>query len=368
MPHNNQIQIDGNGNITLQNIEGSTITITKGDDANTIIEKLNQLQEVQLDALQQIVEMEGKKLEDLLKQTLQEFAKTKGVEKGAFATMQEHNGSGDNVAGDKKVYHFEINNTNATIHQQNINSTVHNNYSKEEKTNRDLTENIPRIEDLTKIIGRDKDLTHVRDLLVEKQKVVVVNGLGGIGKTTLAQAYLTRYADEYAHILWLTQSEGDNFVLDLITAQGLTHNLGIATEGKDTQTLFIEILSKIKSITAKPNLWVIDNANASLHRYFNYLPKPPNWHILATSREKMEHFFAKDLDFLSEEDAILLFNTHCQRITDCYNRFTTMTTTPDHRNFGKNRTAQRYAPRHPATSHRKRPKSGRIYPPQQRQD
>jgi hypothetical protein len=161
----------------------------------------------------------------------------------------------------------------------------------------ELTIYLPKVEDLTKIIGRDKDINELRDLLVEKQKVVVVNGLGGIGKTTLAQAYLTQYADEYAHILWLTQSEGDNFVLDLITAQGLTHNLGITTEGKDTQTLFIEILSKIKSITVKPNLWVIDNANASLFRYFDNLPKPPDWHILATSREKIERFFVKDLRF-----------------------------------------------------------------------
>jgi tetratricopeptide (TPR) repeat protein len=181
----------------------------------------------------------------------------------------------------------------------------------------ELTINLPKIPDLTKIIGREQDLKQLRDLLQEKQKVVVVNGLGGIGKTTVAQAYLTQYGSDYAHLLWLTQSEGDNFVLDLITAPGLTLNLGIETSGKDAQTLFTEIIAQLKSINAdKPNLLVIDNANASLQQYFDYLPKPPQWHVLATSREKMEHFFVKDLDFLTEDHAVLLFKQHCLRIAD----------------------------------------------------
>lgn len=156
----------------------------------------------------------------------------------------------------------------------------------------------------------------MRQLLHDHQKLVVVNGLGGIGKTILAQTYLTRYAADYAYLLWMTQSDGDNFVLDIITAEGLKENLNIVAEGKDQDMLFREILRALHGIEDGPNLWVIDNANTTLHRYFDYLPKPPHWHILASSRERIERFTTKDLDFLSADDALLLFKLHCTRITD----------------------------------------------------
>ena len=295
MQNTNQISIDGSGNITLQNIHGSTITIGKGDDTAAIMAKLEQLQEAQLDALQQILEQHSGKIEGIFKQIFQDFFKTSGLKKGKYPTLQEHRGSGDNVAGNKITYLIQM----------------------APSIPPELTINLPKIPDLAKIIGREQDLKQVRDILQEKQKVVVVNGLGGIGKTTVAQAYLTQYGSDYAHLIWLTQSEGDNFMLDLITAPGLTLNLGIETSGKDAQTLFTEIIAQLKSISAdKPNLWVIDNANATLQQYFDYLPKPPQWHVLATSREKMEHFFVKDLDFLTEDHAVLLFKQHCLRIAD----------------------------------------------------
>lgn len=290
MLNTNQIQIDGDDNITLQNIQGSTITIHKGDDANAIMAKLNQLQETQLDALQQIIEKNTEHFSGLFKTLLKGVATQKNIVSNSTLIVD-----GDAHIGDKITY---------IIQPQAIFPP-------------ELTISLPKAEDLSKIIGRNRDLQEVRDLLQEKQKVVVVNGLGGIGKTTLAQAYLTRYGGDYAHILWLSQSEGDNFVRDLITAPGLTHNLGMNTNGKDTQMLFTEIVAKLKSITAeKPNLLVIDNANAFLSSHYDYLPKPPHWHILATSREKINRFETKDLGFLGEEDAVLLFRQHCQRMTD----------------------------------------------------
>ena len=297
---NNKIEISGNGNITLQSINGSTITINKTDGVNTIIQKLSELQETQLDALQQIVAQQTEQFEDLFKQMLKTIAQHKGVEANKYATIQEHHGGGDNIAGDKKVYQV-------TVH--------YHHYPTNKKLPRQLTTEIPSIA-AKDIIGRDTDLKEVRKLLLEDKRVVVVNGLGGIGKTTLAQAYVGAYGDKYEHLIWLSQTDGDNFPLDVINADGLTQNLNIETKGKEPLDIFREVLAALQSIEDKPNLWIIDNANAHLYQYYNSLPKQPNWHILATSREVIEHFYKKSLDFLSEAEGIRLFQKHCKLIKD----------------------------------------------------
>jgi tetratricopeptide (TPR) repeat protein len=183
------------------------------------------------------------------------------------------------------------------------------------KTPKHLTANIPTISEKD-IIGRAADLEAVRKLLLEDKRVVVVNGLGGIGKTTLAQAYVGKYNAEYEHLIWVTQDEGSNFLLSVINAEGLCKRLNIDVKGKEVTAVFQEILTQLQVIEAKPNLWVIDNATANLHQYYNYLPKQPNWHVLATSREKIENFHVQLLGFLSKEKAVELFEKHCTRITD----------------------------------------------------
>jgi len=55
---------------------------------------------------------------------------------------------------------------------------------------------------------------------------------------------------------------------------------------------------------------IIDNANTSLTKLYDYLPAQPMWHILVTSRERIHKFDLKELDFLSEEEAIDLFLSH----------------------------------------------------------
>ncbi|GAA6169424.1 hypothetical protein NBRC116591_32350 [Sessilibacter corallicola] len=138
--------------------------------------------------------------------------------------------------------------------------------------------------------------------------MVLVNGMGGIGKTALAQTYATFYRDNYAHIAWMQQTS-DDFRQDLISAEGLLHSLNIDVTGA-VDELFPRIIHQMRTLENQPNLLVIDNAFASLTKIKDQLPKQPHWHILITSREEIAGFELKELGFLSETAAIDLFKRH----------------------------------------------------------
>jgi signal recognition particle GTPase len=93
-----------------------------------------------------------------------------------------------NVEGDNNLIFQNIKDSTITVHQNSI-----------AKTSKELTLRIPKIH-LTEVIGREDELEDLHKLLFDNKHVVVVNGLGGIGKTTLAQAYMSLYYDDYQHI------------------------------------------------------------------------------------------------------------------------------------------------------------------------
>jgi tetratricopeptide (TPR) repeat protein len=208
------------------------------------------------------------------------------------------------VEGDNNLIFQDIKDSTITVHQNSV-----------AKTSKDLTLRIPKIH-LTEVIGRENELEDLHKLLFDNKHVVVVNGLGGIGKTTLAQAYMSLYYDDYQHIAWISQSSENAIESDFVNADGLKENLKIDTNGKDLPMLFNEVLLGLKTLTDKPNLLLIDNAESSLTQYFDRLPNQPNWHLLVTSRENIERFYVKELGFLSPEKASELFQKHCTLIKD----------------------------------------------------
>jgi tetratricopeptide (TPR) repeat protein len=171
-----------------------------------------------------------------------------------------------------------------------------------------LTNKIPRTS-RDKIVGRSADLDTLHERLFDNRQVVLVNGMGGIGKTTLAQVYVHEYWEEYSHIAWISQLSG-KVTDDFINAEGLLHNLAITSEGKNADELFCDVISELNRIEKTPNLLVIDNADSTLVNYYDYLPGQPSWHVLVTSRERIEKYDILEIDFLSEQEAVELFLWH----------------------------------------------------------
>ncbi|MET3129409.1 tetratricopeptide (TPR) repeat protein [Arcicella rosea] len=168
---------------------------------------------------------------------------------------------------------------------------------------------------LKDVIGREEEIADLHQSLFEHKQVVLVNGLGGIGKTTLSQAYLTKYAEQYQHLAWISVS-GSSLESDFINAVLLDKTFGIKTEGKELTDIFHELLYDLKALNTQPNLLILDNADAILSDFYNKLPQQPNWHVLVTSREQIEGFESKAIGFLKPDKALLLFQKHCTRITD----------------------------------------------------
>ncbi|MEM7086699.1 MAG: tetratricopeptide repeat protein [Bacteroidota bacterium] len=176
---------------------------------------------------------------------------------------------------------------------------------------KELTLNFPKLR-LDQIIGRTADIEDLRRRLFDNKQVVLVNGMGGIGKTTVAEVYVTQNRDYYKHIAWVSQLT-DDFSNDLINSRGLLTSLKIDKQDKSLDQLFDELLLGLKNIPEGPCLMVIDNATNDLSRFYKLLPNQPKWHILVTSRERIANFDLKELGFLSEKEAIALFKKHYKR-------------------------------------------------------
>lgn len=93
-------------------------------------------------------------------------------------------------------------------------------------------------------------------------------------------------------------------------------SLNVTLEDKTPQKYFDALIIAIKSLhhTAdEQSLMVIDNAEENLLEYRDYLPHPSQWHILTTSRTKLEDFDVKELEFLTESQSVDLFKLYYKR-------------------------------------------------------
>jgi len=165
-------------------------------------------------------------------------------------------------------------------------------------------------------VGRDDLLVEIHDQL-ERCNRLVLNGLGGIGKTTIAQKYVERYFDEYNTVAWIFIQNG--LEQDMVTILQAHFDDIVFPANTPLEDKFEHLVTALGYYYDGNNLLVVDNANDAegLLDLVVHL-EACGWEALITSRctlDEEEYKFIQ-VDELPEEDAIKLFRKYYSLETD----------------------------------------------------
>ncbi|UHG91757.1 tetratricopeptide repeat protein [Spirosoma oryzicola] len=163
------------------------------------------------------------------------------------------------------------------------------------------------------ILGRDDDLDKIKECLWNNNHLLLlVNGEGGIGKTTLASHYWHSNEANYKHLGWIFA--GDGILRGLLSmADKLKIEFQSSMNVEDRLEVFLQYLSNLED----PSLLVLDNANdiEDLQKYYKNLKSLTNFHILVTSRvNELSNITTFPVGSLDLETSIELFKTYYKNI------------------------------------------------------
>ena len=168
---------------------------------------------------------------------------------------------------------------------------------------------IPLITDLQGFVGREEELATIAERLAEDIPTALVRGMGGMGKTTLAKAYIRQYLSTYQKVIWLTLDQP--YPQALLQDTSLLQKLNIpVTQEIKAEELMSRFREKLESMPGQ-HLLVLDNAtSATLSKEYRARLPQQGWHILLTSREEIQGFTPYHIGHLHPEEALQLFRQH----------------------------------------------------------
>ena len=162
---------------------------------------------------------------------------------------------------------------------------------------------IPTINHKVGLIGRDDIKKSIREMLEMDDCIVLVNGLGGIGKTAVMQYVCNDLKNNGKYVAWIEC--GGSLKEDLLL---LRTELGIPGSD-DANTAYKKIIKEIKANhQLASNLYLfLDNLSYKLNEDEQGILNGLGIHVMATSRFEHEYFENLLLDVLLKDSALDMF-------------------------------------------------------------
>ena len=161
-----------------------------------------------------------------------------------------------------------------------------------------LKNTIPRQNNL--FVGRNTELSEIHTKL-QSSNCLLINGMGGIGKTELAKAYAIRYKEEYSHIVYIScQGSIEESILD--DTQIVITNYSIDKQEKfamDRKKQLRNRIALLKQVVDEDTLFIFDDIREfddSLNQLLTLKCK-----FILTSREFPRALLKKRETFCVEE-------------------------------------------------------------------
>ncbi len=151
----------------------------------------------------------------------------------------------------------------------------------------------------TEFIGRKDDLEKIDEMLQKSNVTLIVNGIGGVGKSEIVRKYMFLNEDKYENIIFLEISEKTTFESLMITS--FKEKLEL-----DKDSTIDTVIKRLQNISGK-NLFILDNLE-SKEDYEKLKLLNHNFDLLITTRLKnIDEINQINLDVLNDTDAIELF-------------------------------------------------------------
>lgn len=137
----------------------------------------------------------------------------------------------------------------------------------------------PHLAGLTKIVGREDELRDLRAAFGH-DKVQVLAGMGGVGKTSIARVYADRHRDDYGIVWWVRAEDPATVDADFRALLEVLLPPGEAAQVGDARTAVFNVLAGQRD----PWLLVLDNVFEAAAAH-GLLPPAGDGEVLITSRD-----------------------------------------------------------------------------------